>query len=741
MQPSLLDTLSAHYRSRIFSLPLLFLFLSYGNAQEGEATLPDGNSTYAVTAAYSEEPIVTDGVLDEAAWKKAVPATQFVQSEPQEGVSSTEKTEVRILYDQSNLYFGIYCYDSESDRVIAKDLEQDFNWNDNDVFIITIDPFNDDRNGFHFAINPAGAKSESQFFNEGAEINDDWEGVWYVGSKLNGDGWSAEISIPLKTLRFPEKELQTWGINFERRIKRKNEISTWAPIPRRYDSSHVSMAGDLLGLEEIEPGQNLKVKPYALTRLDKARSTSPDWDLDLGVDVKYGLTPGLTLDLTANTDFSHVEVDDQQINLTRFSLFFPEKRDFFLENSGIFVFGEGSRELSTRGRRSAQRDLILFFSRRIGLSQDRQPLPILGGARLTGKIGSYRLGFLNLQTRKSGDTPVHNFTVARVRRDIFSFSDIGAMFLNRHSEVENDFNRVFGLDANFWFWNKLKISSFLTKAESPEVRDENWAGNVVVRWRDPVLDAGFSHFDIGANFNNEMGFAPRKGIKIFEPNVGIRLRLEGNSLIRQFFPHTRIRHITDQENRTVTKYQHFDWTVQFHGGGQISVVRNFYFERLDEPFRIRPGIVIPVGDYRWQETNISLSSNRGQTLSGNIGFSRSGFWSGKRNEISLGVDFKPTATFSLSVGGSRADVELAEGSFITNLIRTRLNYSFSTTMFLNALIQYNSDTKQVSSNIRFNLIHRPLSDIFFVYNESRDAFAGGEEDRAIIVKYTHLVDF
>jgi hypothetical protein len=281
----------------------------------------------------------------------------------------------------------------------------------------------------------------------------------------------------------------------------------------------------------------------------------------------------------------------------------------------------------------------------------------------------------------------------------------------------------------------------LTKAESPDVDNKNWAGNLAVRWRDPVLDAGFNHYNIGEHFNNEMGFVPRTGIKIFEPNVGIRLRLEGHSLIRQFFPHIRIRHITDQDNRTMTKYQHFDWTTQFHGGGQISLARNFYFEKLDEPFRIRPGIVIPVGDYRWAETNINISSNRGQTLSGNIRINLSGFWSGTRNSITVGGDFKPTSNFSLRVQGSRATVDMPAGSFTTNLIRTRLNYSFSTTMFLNALVQYNSDTRQVSSNFRFNLIHRPLSDIFFVYNESRDAFQEGQTDRAFIVKYTHLLDF
>ena len=386
-------------------------------------------------------------------------------------------------------------------------------------------------------------------------------------------------------------------------------------------------------------------------------------------------------------------------------------------------------------------DLILFFSRNIGLSEDRQPAPILGGARLTGKAGRYRLGFLNMQTRESGDTPAYNFTVARVRRDIFSFSDIGFMLLNRHSSLENNFNRVFGVDANFQFWQKLKISSFLTKAENPDVNDKNWAGNLAVRWRNPILDAGFSHYNIGENFNNEMGFVPRTGIKIFEFNSGVRLRLKDHSLIRQFFPHTRIRHITDQDNRAVTKYQHFDWTTQFHGGGQIALARNFYFERLDEPFRIRPGIVIPVGDYKWQETNINITSNRGRTLSGNIRISLTGFWGGTRDSVSVGGEFKPTSAFSLTVQASRAKVDLPEGSFATNLIRTRLNYSFSTTMFLNALIQYNSDTKQVSSNLRFNLIHRPLSDIFIVYNESRDAFQGGQADRAFIVKYTHLVDF
>ena len=695
-----------------------------------------------VAAVFAEGPISIDGLLDEADWQAAVPAIDFVQSEPREGQPATERTEVRVLYDRSQIYFGVYCYDSQPARLTVNTLERSFSLSENDVFIVTLDTFDDDRNGFYFATNPSGAKNEAQFFNQGAEVNTYWEGVWHVKTRPRPDGWVAEIAIPFKTLRFVRRDTQVWGINFERGVKRKNEISTWAALPRRYDSTHVALAGRLTGLKDIERGRNLKVKPFGSLEGRQGALTSDRRAVaaDGGVDLKYGLTTGLTLDLSVNTDFSHVEVDDQQVNLTRFSLFFPEKRDFFLENSGIFRLGVGSRE-SGRGDTRESRDLMLFFSRRIGLSDAGRPVPILGGARLTGKIDRYRVGLLNVQTRETSDTPAQNFSVARVRRELLSGSDVGVMFLNRSADAEGNFNRAVGVDANFRFWQNLTLSSFVARTASPGVRDRQWAYAIFGQWQDRVVNANVNYFDIQQNFRNEMGFAPRRGVRHLEPGFGLTLRPPANALIREFYPHTRIRYITDQNNRVLTTYRHVDFTMRFHGGGEFSLARNFSSERLDTPFRIHPDIVLPVGDYTFDEVNAALSSNRGNLLAGNIVYTAGSFWNGRKTSLGLGVELTPNERFGVRAEYSRDDVRLPEGSFTADVLRTRFHYSFDTRMFLNGLIQYNGASEQVITNLRFNVIHRPLSDIFLVYNETRDLAGGGGTDRAITLKYTHMVDF
>ena len=429
-----------------------------------------------VFALFIDSPITLDGILDEPVWAQSEPATDFIQREPYEGQPATERTEIRILYDKESLYFGASVYDSEPDKLIINSLRQDFPQSDDDGVSFYLDTFNDDRNLYAFFINPAGAKREMQVVDEGRDQSLPWEDVWEVKTRIAEDGWYAEVRIPFRSLRFSKAKVQTWGINFQRRVRRRNEQAFWSPMPRRFISFNISFAGDLKGLEDIEPGRNFKVKPFATSEFREFAGDDFDIHGDVGLDLKYGLSPGLTLDGTLNTDFSQVEVDEQQITLTRFSLFFPEKRDFFLENSGIFFFGPTAQ-------RDARQDIILFFSRRIGLSPDGQPLPIWGGARLTGRQGKYGLGFFNMQTRETDSDPANNFTVLRIKRNIMANSDVGGLFINRDSSLPGDYNRTFGIDANFRFWEDLRIASFLAATRTPGLEEGDMAGRIWVEWK------------------------------------------------------------------------------------------------------------------------------------------------------------------------------------------------------------------------------------------------------------------
>jgi len=412
-----------------------------------------------IVAHRTDQPIEIDGQLDEPSWALAEPVSDFVQSEPHEGGSPSERTEVRVVFDDENIYIGAYLYDSEPDKILINDLRRDFNTYEGDVFGIAIDAFYNQSTSLAFFTSPGGPKQDNQALGDGRYINTSWDGIWYTASRIQEDGWSCEMAIPFRTLRFEAKENQIMGINFKRRIRRKAEDLYWSLVPRRYTVHRQSLAGDLLFREKIEPGRNLQVKPFVTTHFsqDPSDIANPnEWTLDGGIDVKYSITPGLTLDGTYNTDFSQVEVDTEQINLTRFSLFFPEKRDFFLENANLFQFGDVPQERGARRTEETQ----LFYSRRIGLSLEGQPLPILGGARLSGRMGHVALGLLNIHQEESDETPSNNFTVMRLRYDVLENSDIGAIFINREGGNDDDYNRSYGVDANLQFSQNLSVNSY-----------------------------------------------------------------------------------------------------------------------------------------------------------------------------------------------------------------------------------------------------------------------------------------
>jgi hypothetical protein len=699
--------------------------------------------------------ITIDGKLDEADWAEAPRASEFIQREPDEGEAASERMEIRVLYDKDNLYFAIVAKDTEVGHIIISELKKDFNTDNGDSVQIVLDTFHDERNAYQFIINPAGAKWDAQIANEGREVNQSWDGVWYVKTRIADDGWTAEIAIPFKTLKFPRAPVQTWGINFQRTLRRRNEDSLWAPVPRIYSVQRVSLAGTLEGLEGIEPGSNIKIKPYIFSSFaQNGVAKTHKFDRDAGVDVKYGITSGLTWDFTYNTDFSQVEADEQQINLTRYSLLFPEKRDFFLENSGIFQFGVPNASFGGGGgggggnnlyqtisprANSSRNDLILFFSRTIGLSDSGDAIPILGGTRLTGSAGKYRIGLLNIQQRAFGSINATNFSVGRVSRNILANSDIGVMVTNKEVNNSPIYNRSIGADANFRFGQAVTVNGFIAKTVTPGNSDRNLASRMAFQYRDRIWQLSGTYTSVQENFHNEMGFTPRVGIRKFSSIASYTWRPESwRRLIREIRPHWQLDYVLDPNGRLQTRYNDFHLPFQFQNGAMIELGKNPTLEYFFEPFKIS-GTTITPRQYKFDEYFILGNTDNSRRLSGSWRWSTGKFYSGYKHSYVGGATFRANHKLNTSLSYTYNNISLAEGRINQKLLAARVNYGFSTTMFLNALIQYNSDTNQWSSNVRFNIIHRPLSDIFVVYNEHRDSISGNLIDRALIAKMTYMI--
>ncbi|MBI2821948.1 MAG: carbohydrate binding family 9 domain-containing protein [Acidobacteria bacterium] len=717
-------------------LPIFFAaFLGAAAGAEAQRQEPVSSPESKVMTAVRVENgrIRIDGELDEPEWNLAERISDFVQHEPKTGQPATERTEVRLLYDDHNLYVGVYCFDSMGSKgIVVNSLAKDFPPFDTDHFLTIVDTFDDNRNGFFFNTNPAGARKDEETSRDGADNNRDWDGIWYVKSKVTESGWQAEKAIPFKTLRFRNQEEQVWGINFQRNIRRKNEMVHWSLVPRPYRIARVSQAGTLRGISGVRPGLNLYLKPYVTAPVARRRGDDVDFTPDLGMDVKYALSSQLALDATANTDFSQVEADNQQINLTRFSLFFPEKREFFLENATIFTLGPFAAQ-------GGSRDLIPFFTRRIGISGG-QIVPILGGARLTGRVGDYRLGLLSIQVDDTQGSPSANFSTFRLRRNILRRSDMGVLLVNKH-ESGGRFNRTYGGDANFNFFNFLDITSFLLKTGTPELSGQDTAGHLGVGWADPRLTLKGSYLSIGKHFNPEVGFVPRTAIRKSTAEAAVRLRPEGRfASVRQLEPSGSIEYVTNPQNELETRIVESRLTTTFQNGGVIWLGFQSAFERLAEPFRIRPGHVLPPGDYGFDDYTLSLTSDRSRMLSGEFTMSRGEFYSGEKDSYRVGGRLQVGPRILADLTWSRDDVRLRSGDFQTRLLSSRLGYAFGPNMSLNALIQYNSDLREVSSNIRFNFTYKPLSDFYLVYNEKRD-ISGAVAERALIAKLTYIFAF
>ncbi len=694
------------------------------------------------------EKISVDGHLDEPAWQMALPATGFITSLPRAGEPSSERTEVRFLYDADNLYVGFICYDSDpTDNVVV--LREDFTSQESDGVAMILDSLHDRRSAFQFGTNPAGAKRDSQITNNG-QFNNDWDSVWDVKVSTNNDSWIAEFVIPFKTLRFSQPPSAEWGVNLSRFIVRRNEQSFWSPIPIRYSMSRVSQAGTLNGFEDTRQGRNIRVKPFAIAGITQVRGTDSQIrtlkDYDGGVDAKYSLTPSLTLDATYRTDFAQVEVDQQQVNLTRFNLFFPEKRDFFLENAGIFNFGGGS---SFQGGGNA--NLVPFFSRSIGLSGGT-PIPIIGGTRVSGRVGQYETGFLAMKTESFTDgarsIPSNNYLVGRVKRSFSTSSWLGGLVTNRDSTRPGDYNRVYGPDAHFQFFDRLEFDTFLLRSDTPGKSGRNQARKLATAWRDDELNVGAEYNSVQTNFNPEMGFIRRRDMTQYSGDFSWLPRLRRSRTIRNLIFTSSLDYFEGGNGKVETRTQGINLGAQLQSGGNIQFSVNENFDRLLNSFLIRStrqghasDLTIAAGDYQYREYVVRFNSSQRGKIAGNANMTFGEFWNGHRKSFGGAIGLRPDYRLNINLDTSHNRVNLPNGSFATTLVGARLLYGFSPRLFINAYVQYNADTHQVSSNIRFNFIHHPLSDLYLVYNDRRDTRDGQLVERAFIVKLTNLFNF
>jgi hypothetical protein len=693
-----------------------------------------------------------DGRLEEPVWNEAPAATGFRQREPDEGAAATEPTEVRVLYDDETLYIGVRAYDSRPRSIVARQLARDARLGlsffgpqgGDDAIEIVLDTYRDRRNAYYFGTNPRGVQVDGLITDESPNPDLNWDGVWDVRAARTEDGWSAEFAIPLRALRFRRSAgPQTWGFNVQRLLSRRNEASLWTAWSRENEGLHrVSRAGALEGLRLDDPGRDWRAKPYVLGSAGRNYAdpgNGVDWDADVGLDAKVSFPSGLVLDLTANTDFAQVEADDEQIDLTRFNLFFPEKREFFLENAGIFEFGA-----PTFG---GPPNLLVFFSRRIGLARTgfatAQPVPILGGARLTGRAGRQTVGILDVVTGADSalGAPTTNFAVARVKRDVGRRSYLGAIATHRLEEGGRE-NLAAGADANLWLSRPLVLQGFYARTSQSGPGGEGAAWRAALDYTGDWLGWTAEHLEVGPAFDPGVGFVARDDIA----RTFLHLRLSPRPRIanlRRVDVVTRFEYVEGMEDRRI---QDRRWSLRVnpstHLGDDLEVVAERRFQRLDEPFELTPGVFVPPGDYAEWSVSASLASGRSRPVAVDAAAGWEEFWGGKRRRLGAGLA-ATSPHVGIELAYERHAVAVPDAKFDLDLLRARINLAASTRLFGNALVQYNSQTRLFSVNFRIDFIHAPDSDLFVVVNERRDLPEGlggpwRPRSRALVVKLTYL---
>jgi len=711
----------------------------------------DESGRATIRAVRLTAPLRLDGALDEAVYASVPPISDFIQVEPQEGAPATEKTEVWVTFDGNYVYVSFRCYESEPARVVANEMRRDGGnlWQGNDIVGFLFDTFYDRRNLYQFSVNPIGGRSDGQVTGE-RQWNGDWNPVWDVKVGRFEGGWTVEAALPFKSLRYRPGRAQIWGFNAMRVNRWKNELSFITRIPNALGMrglNQASLAATVVGLEAPPGSRSLEIKPYAISALTTDHSATPrisnDVSGDIGFDVKYGLTRNLTADLTYNTDFAQVEADEQQVNLTRFSLFFPEKREFFLENQGTFSFGGAS----TGNAAGSSNTPILFHSRQIGLNEGR-PVPIEAGGRLTGRLGRYSLGVVSMRTDEeveSGARPT-TFSVVRLRRDVLRRSSVGLLFTGRSVGLSTSgANTAYGVDGNFAFFDNLAFNTYWARTRTEGLSGDDSSYRAQMDYAGDRYGIQAERLVIGDNFNPEIGFLRRDDMKRSFALFRFSPRPRAFRSIRKFSWSGSMDYITNGTGHLETRDLNGEFGIEFQTSDRFAILYNDTYEFLPRPFRIGPGVTLPIGGYSFSSVRAAMNFGQHRRFAGNISGERGTFYGGEKTAISVSRGrVNLTSQFSLEPTYSVNWVDVQQGSFTTHLVGSRVTYTMTPLMFVSALLQYNSAIHAVAANVRLRWEYQPGSELFVVYNEERDTWGRRFPDlanRALIVKINRLFRF
>jgi hypothetical protein len=713
----------------------------------------DAEGRTTIRAVRVTEPLRLDGRLDESLYESALPMTDFIQMEPSPGAPATEKTDVWIAFDQQNLYITVRCWDSQPEsRWVLDEMRRDsFNIPSNENVAFYFDTFFDRRSAFLFEVTPLGAIYDAQAGNlrpGGA----DWNPVWSQATGRFDGGWNVEMAIPFKSIRYKPGSTQIWGFNIRRTVRWKFEESylTRLPLIAGFSGAaaifQIANGATLVGLEVPSGSKNLEIKPYAVASITTDRNGEPprngDADGDVGLDVKYGLTQNLTADFTYNTDFAQVEVDTQQVNLKRFGLFFPGKREFFLEGQSIFYFGGGS----SGGQGAGGTTPLLFFSRRIGLIQGRA-VPIQAGGRLTGRAGAFTIGVIDVRTDRDDatGTPATNFATIRLKRDLFERSSVGLLFTDRSiSSTGQGASRSYGVDGAFNLLDFININAYAAKTDTPGLTDTDTSYRLQASYNLDRYGLQFERLAVGDNFRPDIGFVQRDdfhktyALARFSPRP-----LAGR--VRQYTFEGSYDRFTDGGGLLESESTVGRFSTELQNSDEITVEYRKEFERLAQPFGIARGVVIPIGDYSFQTAQMQLEFDNQRKISGTVSLERGSFYSGDKTTLRVSgarAVFSPRVSLEPAV--SMNWIDLLEGSFVTTLVSGRGTFTVTPRMFVSGIIQYASAARTVGSNLRFRWEYQPGSELFLVYTDELDTMEPGRptlKNRAFVVKINRLFRF
>jgi len=691
-----------------------------------------GASSDTLIAHYIETKIKLDGILNEEVWNRAMRISDFTQREMEEGKPATEKTEIAIIYTSNKMYIGVWAYDSEPDKIKASQMNRDFSWGGDDNVEIIISPFNDNRNGYLFVTNPNGARADVMVSNEGEGMNKSWNGIWDVATTTTEEGWFAEFEIPFSTLKFPKQDEQIWALNFERNIRHKREQVMWKGWSRQFDIEKISQAGKLAGLKNIKSKEKIELKPYITGGLAKTKGEKTEFIYNYGGDVNIDVTPTLKLNLTANTDFGQVEDDQAQINLSRFSLYYSEKREFFLEGNNQFQMNVGGSNQ-------------LFYSRRIGNdSETEQDVPIIVGARIFGKQNRTNIGFLNIQTAELDSVPTTNFSVLRVSQDIWKQSTIGIIATSKIQNGHHNF--VYGADFNYATSNflsdkNLEISGAIAQTfTSDSLNNNNTAYDLTLSFPNDWVELDLSMNDVQAGFNPEIGYIRRTNARRYSAELQFNPRPKFLGFVRNLeIKPIEIDYYVNSSTNELESIN-YEWRplgIRFKSGEFIELNIQHNFDRLIESFDILDTIIIPIGDYWDNRMEVQINTYSGRKLYASLDFSSGEFYTGRRNELEADLTWNANKHLNLSGSWAKNYLYMPEGDAIATEISGRISYAYSPKLNSGIFGQWNSEDEEIMLNFRFNWIPKIGSDFYFIVNQELST----KEDRLNVEGTTVMAKF